>query len=58
MLCKLQEFIQHHHLTQTEAARHLRVTQPRVSDPMRGRIQLFSLDTMVSMLVRLGVQVT
>ncbi|MCC6242040.1 MAG: XRE family transcriptional regulator [Gemmatimonadaceae bacterium] len=36
----------------------LGVTQPRVSDLVRGRIELFSIDTLVAMLTRLDVAVT
>jgi len=43
--------------TQAEAARRLRVTQPRVSDLLRGKINLFSLDTLVNMLVSAGLHV-
>src|ERR1051326_3602728 len=37
--------------TQTAAARLLKVTQPRVSDLVRGKIELFSIDTLVDLLV-------
>jgi predicted XRE-type DNA-binding protein len=40
--------------TQAEAARQLGVTQPRVSDLMRGKIQLFGLDTLVNMVSATG----
>jgi predicted XRE-type DNA-binding protein len=43
-------------LKQAEAAKLLGVTQPRVSDLMRGRIDLFSIDTLIDMLARLGVR--
>jgi predicted XRE-type DNA-binding protein len=33
------------------------VTQPRVSDLMRGKIALFSLDTLVNMLAEAGLHV-
>lgn len=39
---------------QTEAAMHLGVTQPRVSDLCRGKISEFSLDKLVNMLACLG----
>jgi len=45
-------------LTQKAAAKALGVTQPRVSDLVRGRIELFSIDTLVEMLSRLDVIVT
>lgn len=44
-------------LTQAEAARLFGVTQPRISNLVRGRIDLFSIDTLVDMLARAGVQV-
>lgn len=44
-------------LTQKAAAKALGVTQPRISDLVRGRIELFSIDTLVDMLSRLGVAV-
>jgi predicted XRE-type DNA-binding protein len=39
------------------AAKLLRVHPPRVSDLMRGRIDLFSIETLIDMLGHLGVQV-
>jgi predicted XRE-type DNA-binding protein len=44
-------------LTQAQAARLLGVTQPRISDLMRGKIDLFSLDTLVNMLAAAGLKV-
>jgi predicted XRE-type DNA-binding protein len=44
-------------LTQSRAAHLLGVTQPRISDLMRGRLELFSLDTLVEMAGRAGFQV-
>jgi predicted XRE-type DNA-binding protein len=44
-------------LTQSDAARLLRTTQPRISDLARGRLGRFSMDTLLRLLVRLGVDV-
>ena len=44
-------------LTQTAAAKLFGVSQPRVSDLARGRIDLFSIDTLVGMLTRAGMRV-
>lgn len=44
-------------LTQSGAATLLGVTQPRVSDLVRGRLDLFSLDTLVEMAGRAGFRV-
>lgn len=43
--------------TQADAARQLGITQPRVSDLMRGKINLFALDTLVNMVVAAGLHV-
>jgi len=42
-------------LTQSEAAELLGVTQPRVSNLVRGRLTLFSLDALVDMADRAGL---
>ena len=57
LMTNLQRVITTRRLKQAEAAKLLGVTQPRVSDLMRGRIDLFSIDTLVDMLARLGVHV-
>lgn len=56
LLIQLQKAIASRGLTQAKAAKILRVTQPRVSDVLRGRIDLFSTDSIIDMLARLGVQ--
>jgi predicted XRE-type DNA-binding protein len=53
----VQEVVRNRRLRQTQAAKILGVTQPRVSDLLRGRIDLFSTDTLIDMLTRLGGRV-
>lgn len=43
--------------TQAVAARRLGVTQPRISDLIRGKIDLFGLDSLVNMAVAAGLTV-
>jgi predicted XRE-type DNA-binding protein len=43
--------------TQTEAARHCGVTQPRINDLLRGRLSRFSLDALVNIAAAMGRQV-
>lgn len=43
--------------TQAEAARQLGVTQPRLSELLRGKISLFGLDSLVNMVAAAGHQV-
>jgi predicted XRE-type DNA-binding protein len=57
LLIEVQKTIASRRLTQAEAAKVLRVTQPRLSDLLRGRIDLFSTDALIDMLARLGVGV-
>ncbi len=42
-------------LTQVQAAKLFGVSQPRISNLVRGRIELFSIDTLVDMLAAAGV---
>ena len=44
-------------LSQAQAAKLFGVTPPRVSDLMRGKINLFSLDALVNMAVAAGLHI-
>jgi len=44
-------------MTQLEVAQKLGVTQPRVSDLVRGKIDLFSIDALVNMLALTGLHI-
>jgi predicted XRE-type DNA-binding protein len=57
LMTALRKFIEKERLTQAEAAKRLKVTQPRVSDLMRGKISRFSLDTLVTMSSDAGLEV-
>jgi len=57
LLIEVQKLIASRGLKQREAAKLLRVSQPRVSDLLRGRIELFSTDVLIDMLARLGARV-
>jgi predicted XRE-type DNA-binding protein len=56
LMVNLQKVITARGLKQAQAAKLLGVTQPRVSDLTRGRIDLFSIDTLIDMLARLGIR--
>ena len=58
LMARLRKLIEDEGLTQARAARLLGVSQPRVSDLVRGRIDLFSIDTLVNLLAKAGVRVT
>lgn len=45
-------------LTQTQAAKKLDISQPRVSTLIQGKIESFRLDTLVNLAHRLGLHVS
>lgn len=57
LMIELSEFIRRKHLTQVSAAKLLGVSQPRISDLVRGKIALFTIDMLVTMLARAGRKV-
>jgi predicted XRE-type DNA-binding protein len=58
LMARLRKVIDDEGLTQARAARLLGVSQPRVSDLARGRIDQFSIDALVNMLAKAGIRVT
>ncbi len=57
LMMALKEHLTRASVSQAEAAKLLGVTQPRVSDLMRGKINLFGLDALVNMAVACGLHV-
>ena len=58
LMLALKRHIEREGLTQAEAANVFGVTQPRISNLMRGKIELFGLDMLVNMLAAAGLRVT
>ena len=54
LMAELAEWIERHHLKQTEAAEILMVSRPRVSDVVNKKTSKFTIDTLVEMLSRDG----
>jgi len=54
---EVEKYIKDHELTQTEAAIRFGVTQPRISNLLNGKFHLFSIDMLIEMLLRVGIQV-
>ncbi len=57
LMIQTQKLLASRGLKQKAAAKVLGVTQPRVSDLLRGRIDLFSTDALIDMVARLGARV-
>ena len=57
LIMALKERITSQGLSQSQAAKLFGVTQPRISDLLRGKINLFGLDALVNMAVAAGLHV-
>ncbi len=57
LMISLKQHVTRAGLNQTQAAKLFGVTQPRVSDLLRGKINLFSLDALVAMAAAAGLHV-
>ena len=57
LMMALQEHIAHAKLNQAQAAKLFGVTQPRISNLMHGKIDLFAIDTLVNMASAAGIRV-
>lgn len=57
LMMALADHIEREGVSQAQAAKLFGVTQPRISDLVRGRIELFSIDTLVNMLAAAGLHV-
>jgi len=57
VMAALTDTVRAWNLTQAKAARRLGITQPRLNDLLRGRIDKFSLDTLLTLATRAGLKV-
>ena len=57
LMTRVERYVKRSGTTQTEAARALGITQPRLNDLLRGKIDKFSLDALVNMLGHAGMRV-
>jgi predicted XRE-type DNA-binding protein len=57
LMTALKDHLTRTGMTQAEAAQLFSVTQPRISDLMRGKINLFALDALVNMATSAGLRI-
>lgn len=57
LMVQLKSYITKSGLNQGDAAKVFGITQPRVSDLMRGKINLFGIDALVNMAAKAGMHV-
>jgi predicted XRE-type DNA-binding protein len=53
----LRVWMEREKLTQSETARRLGISQPRVSEIVRGKVELLSLDYLVGLCAKAGIPV-
>jgi predicted XRE-type DNA-binding protein len=57
LVIAIHEAVDSWKVTQAEAAKRLGITQPRINDLIRGRIDKFSLDALVNLAAQAGLTV-
>lgn len=58
LMIEVQRYVNESGLTQLQAAKRLGITQPRLNDLLRGKIDKFSVDALVNMLAKAGKRVS
>lgn len=57
LMIAIERYVRKSGLSQTRTAKKLGITQPRLSDLLRHRIERFSLDALVSLATKAGLNV-
>ena len=57
LMSRIEHYVRSSGLTQKECAARMGVTQPRLNDLLKGKIDKFSLDALVNMLGHAGMRV-
>ncbi len=57
LMIEIERYINRENITQAQAAIRFGVTQPRISDLVRGKIDLFTTDMLINMLASVGMAV-
>jgi predicted XRE-type DNA-binding protein len=57
LMLAIREYIKNHELTQVAAAEQLGVAQPQISRLLKGKISLFTIDRLLTMLSRINIKV-
>lgn len=55
LMIAIEQKVRSWKVTQSEASRRLGITQPRLSDLMKGRVANFSLDALVALAAQAGL---
>ena len=58
LMMEISEWIKQQQLKQSDAAKLLKISRPRVSDVMTGKIDRFTIDALIDLLERTGKHIT
>ncbi len=58
LMIAIKRYMEENTLTQAEAAKRMRTTQPRINDIVQGRIEKCTIDRLVNMLATVGRHVS
>lgn len=58
LMREIESEIKKRNLTQAQAAKILDISQPRINNILNGKIHLFTVDTLINMIDKLGKPVT
>ena len=58
LLIEIEGYVRRNGLTQREIAKRLNITQPRLNDLLKGKLDKFSLDALVNIASQTGLRVT
>jgi predicted XRE-type DNA-binding protein len=58
LMLTLNQYLKGRNLTQVRASELLEVSQPRISDLKTGKIDNFTIDSLINMLSKIGVRVS
>jgi len=57
LMLKIEDYVKKSGTIQKHAAKHLGITQPRLNQLLKHKVDLFSLDALVNIATRAGMQV-
>ncbi len=57
LMMKISEYVEQSGLTQSQAAKYLGTTQPRLNDVLKGKIEKCTVDRLVNMLTAVGYKI-
>ena len=58
LMIAIEQAVNNWDVTQTQAAKRLKITQPRLNDLLRGKISKFSLDALIELASNAGLSVS